>query len=248
MEKLKVILLGATGRVGPGIVEEYLENYFDQYDLILGFHKTKPEFNLEMRKIDLTDIKILKKAFAGIDVVIDLAANADEKSDFEELVKPNIVGVYNVLEAAKESKCKRVIFASSVHAIKGYSLDYEVKHDDIQKPLNFYGATKVFGEALCHVFSSKYGLSCLVIRIGAYVSNDQKERVCFTRDNYHYVITQRDLANLISKCVTASEKIKFGILAGISDNRKKNMDLKFSKDLVGYEPQDDVYKICEGMK
>lgn len=242
---MKALLLGATGRIGPSFIEEYLERFSKDFELILGIHKTKPKFDLETRQVDLKNIETLKKAFEGIDVVIDLAANADEKDEnFEDFIEPNIKGVYNVLEAARQAKCKRVIYASSVHAIKGYNLDYEVTEKDIQKPLNFYGATKVFGEALCHVYSTKYNLSCLAIRIGAYVDNEKKKTICNERENYHYIISQRDFAQLITKSVLAPKEIKFGILAGISNNKKKNMDLKHSKELVGYEPEDDFYEIC----
>ena len=56
------------------------------------------------------------------------------------------------------------------------------------------------------------------------------------------------MMQLIHKCVLAPENVKFGILSGISDNRKKNMDLEFTRKLVGYEPEDDAFEICEKIK
>ncbi len=247
-EKMKVILLGATGRIGPGLIEEYKEKYSKDYDLIIGIHKKKIDYGLETREINLSDVNKLKEAFKGVDVVVNFAANAKEQSEFSELIEPNIIGAYNVFEAAKEAKCKRVIFASSVHAVKGYPAGYAVKSDDVAKPLNFYGATKAFGEALCSVFSSKHGLSCIAIRVGAYVSNDLIKKVCFERETYDHVITQRDMAQLIHRCIIAPENVKFGILSGISNNKSKSMDLEYTKKLVGYSPEDDVFKICEEIK
>jgi uronate dehydrogenase len=135
-----------------------------------------------------------------------------------------------------------------VHSIRGYPLGYEVKNSDITKPLNFYGASKAFGEALCHVFSHKYGMSCLAIRIGAFVPDHQKEIVCHTRNDYDYVISQRDLMQLVHKCIIAPDEVKFGILSGISNNKRKYMDLEFTKNLVGYRPKDDAFEICEEIK
>ncbi|MBI2043254.1 NAD(P)-dependent oxidoreductase [Candidatus Pacearchaeota archaeon] len=247
MVKKKVLVLGATGRIGPGFLEEYFRNYRKDYELILGYHRTKPENNLESRKINLSDIESLKKAMKEIDVVVNLAANSNQNAEFSELIEPNLIGAYNVFQAALDSKVKRVVFASSVHSIRGYELGKEVKHDDVPKPITFYGATKVFGEALCHVFSEK-GLSCLAIRIGAYLPDKEREVVCYTRDFYDYVISQRDFAQLLSKCILAPEKIKFGILSGISNNKRKYMDLKFTKELVGYNPEDDAFEICEEIK
>ena len=243
-----VLFLGATGRIGPGLVEEYKKKYEKYYNLIIGYHNKKTDYGLESRKIDLSSIDVLKKAMEGIDVVINFAANSDPHSDFNKIFEPNILGAYNVFEAARISGVKRIIFASSVHAIKGYPLEYQVNHEDVPKPINFYGASKVFGETLCNIYSQEYGISCLAIRVGAYVSNDQMKVVCYARDVYHYVITQRDMMQLIHKCVLAPENVKFGILSGISDNRKKSMDLEFTRKLVGYEPEDDAFEICEKIK
>ena len=225
----KVLIIGGTGRIGPGFIEEYFEKYRKFYELIIGYHNTKPKYDLESRKVDINDMNILKKAMEGVDVVVDLAANSDQNAEFEKILQPNIIGAYNVFEAAQESKVKRVIFASSVHAIKGYDIDYLVKHHDLPKPLNFYGASKVFGEALCSVYSTKYDMSCLAIRIGAYASNDEKKVVCFTRENYYYIITQRDMAQLIHKCIVAPKEARFGILSGISNQKKKRLSERFSK-------------------
>ena len=248
MKRGNVLFLGATGRMGPSIIEEYLKNYRDYYDVILGYHHTKPRGGIKIRKADLSSISSLKKAMKNVDVVVNLAAKSNPEAEFEELIKPNLIGAYNVFEAARKSKVKRVIFASSVHSVKGYPLGSKILHDDFPRPPNLYGATKVFGEALCHVFSHKYGLSCLAIRIGAYVSDDKKKTICFTRENYDYVITQRDFMQLVHKCIQAPKKIKFGILSGSSDNKRKYMDLDFTKNLVGYKPRDDAYKICEEIK
>ena len=72
--------------------------------------------------------------------------------------------------------------------------------------------------------------------------------MCFTRKDYHYVISQRDMAQLLHKSIIANKKIKFAILSGTSKNRKINMDLKQAKKLVGYRPVDDAYKICKNLK
>ena len=180
MVKKKVLLLGGTGRIGPGLIEEYLNKYKSYYDLILGVHNKK---NLDKKiksvKVNLSDIKSLKRAMRGIKVVVNLAANSNVDAKFEDLVKPNLIGAYNVFEAAKQTKkVERVVFASSVHAVNAYPHSHKVLSKDKPMPLNFYGASKAFGEALCSVYSHKYNLSCLAIRIGAYVSNDQKTKIC----------------------------------------------------------------------
>lgn len=250
MMRKKVLLLGAAGRVGTGFSEEYLKNkdYQESYELILGVHsKTFKDDNFKIRDVSLEDIKSLKKAMRGVSVVINLAANPSPAAEFKDLIKPNLIGAYNVFRAALDAECDRVIFASSVHAVGGYEKNYEIKSEDAPKPLDLYGATKAFGEALCYTFSSKYGLSCFAIRIGAYSADEKIRSVCFSRKDYEHAISQRDMGQLIHKSIIASKKIKYGVLNGVSRNRKKDMDLKTTTKLVGYEPQDDVYEVCEGL-
>ena len=251
MKKLKVLLLGAAGNIGSDFIEEYLNNpnYNKHYDLILGIHRTKPKFKqFKTRKFTLDNQNSLKRAMKNIDVVVHLAANPSPKATFDELLTPNIKGIYNVFEAATASKVKRVVFASSVHAIKGYSIDKIVKHTDYPKPITIYGATKVFTEALAHNYAYNTKLSCIGLRIGAYTSNKDLNKMCFTRKDYHYVISQRDTAQLIHKSIIAKKSIKFAILSGSSKNKKRNMDLKYAKKLIGYNPKDDAFKICKKFK
>ena len=246
-----VILLGASGRIGTGFIEEYLnnKNYQKKYELILGIHNKKfRSKNFKVRHTLIEDIKTLERAFKGVDVVVNLAANPNPEAIFKDLIKPNLIGAYNVFEAARISGCKRVIFASSVHAVEGYGRGKQIKASDAPKPIDLYGASKVFGEALCYTFFSKYRLSCLAIRIGAYTSDDKIRTVCFSRQDYDHVISQRDMGQLIHKCIIAPKKAGYGILSGISNNTKKDMDLKLAKKIVGYKPQDNVYNLCKKIK
>jgi len=243
----KVLLLGATGRIGPGFLEEYKKNYSKYYEVVLGVHKKKVN-GFGTIKVNLGNVKSLKKAMKGVDVVVNLAANSNQNAKFEELLEPNIIGTYNVFEAAKETKVKRVIFASSIHAVKGYPKGYKIKSKDAPMPSDLYGASKAFGEALCFVYSNKYNLSCFAIRIGAYVSNGMEKTICYSRKDYGHVISQRDLGQLIHKSIIAPMKVKYGILHGISKDRHRHLDLEFTKKLVGYEPKDDAYKVCRAIK
>lgn len=248
MKRKKVLLLGATGRIGPSLIEEYLKEHQPDYEIIIGIHKKGEYYGLKTRKFNLTSIPVLKRAMKGMDVVVNLAAQSNPEASFEEVLEPNIIGAYNVFEAARQAKIKRVIFASSVHAIRGYKIGEKVRHNYVPKPTCFYGASKVWGESLCYIYSEKYNMSCLTIRIGAYVSNDLRQKVCLERENFDYVISQRDMLQLIHKCITAPKELKYAILAGISNNHNKYMDLEYTKKTVGYRPKDDVYKMCRKLR
>jgi uronate dehydrogenase len=251
MKKLKVLLLGPTGRIGKYFIKDYFTyKYNSSYDLILGMRDPSKlkDSGYEIRVADITDFESLKNAFNGIDVVLNLAGNANEKTEkFEELIKPNIIGTYNVLEAARLSNVKRVIMASSVHAVKGHEVNKIISETDAPRPENFYGATKAFIEAMCHVYYKKYNLSCLAIRIGAYVSDDLRQ-ILLTRQNNDYVISQRDMAQLFHKSILAPDKIKYAVLSGTSNNKNKRLSLESTKKLVGYSPEDDSYEMLEKVK
>ncbi len=246
---MKVLIIGLTGKrlnsIGPSFLEEYDKNYRDKYDLTVGINKT-PLSGYRTVKVNLSDLNNLMEVFSGFDVVINLAGNSDEKDqNFMNFIEPNIIGTYNVLEAAKRVGIKRVIMASSVHAIRGYSIGKNVKSADAGKPLNYYGATKVFVESMCHVYSATYGLSCFAIRIGAYISDSMLKIACPTRSNFDYIISQRDFAQLIYKSIFASKDLKFAILAGSSKSKNEYMDLNETKNLVGYSPIDEGYEMCK---
>lgn len=245
-KKMKVLLLGSSGVIGSDFIEEYKNNYSKFYDLILGVHKKSVDGGFEIRNVDLSDIESLKQAMKYVDVVVNLAANPSPAAEFKDLIEPNLIGTYNVFEAAKRAKCKRIIVASSVHAIKGYPEEKKVSEVDSPMPKTVYGATKAFTEALCSVFSKD--LSCFAIRIGLYLSDKQRETICFQREDYDYVITQRDTAQLIHKSIIAPLSLKYAILHGSSDNKTKKMTVELTNKLIGYEPQDDAFEICREIK
>ncbi|MEK6914991.1 MAG: NAD(P)-dependent oxidoreductase [Nanoarchaeota archaeon] len=240
----RVLITGLTGRIGKSFLYEYDEKYKDKYNLTVGINRT-PLSGYKTVKIDLTNLDYLTKVFSDFDVVINLAGNSDPIASFDSLIEPNLIGTYNVLEAAKRAGIKRVVLASSVHAVRGYTLGESFEMNLMVKPLNYYGATKAFVEAMCHVYAYSYGVSCFAIRIGAYISDEALKVACPTRSNFDYIISQRDFAQLIYRCIVAPDSVKFGILAGTSNNKNLYMDLEETKKLVGYEPIDDGYEMCK---
>lgn len=243
----KVLITGLTGKrvnsIGPSFLQEYDKKYSDKYDLTVGINKTPLE-GYKTVKIDLTNIESLTQIFEEFEVVVNLAGNSNEKtSNFNDLIEPNIIGTYNILEACKRAGVKRVVMASSIHSIRGYPFGSNVGMKDTPMPLNYYGATKAFIESMCHVYSQY--LSCFAIRIGAYISDEALKIACPTRSNFDYILSQRDFAQLLYKAIFASDDLKYAILAGSSNNKNNYMDIEETKKLVGYEPEDEGYEMCK---
>ncbi|MDD9963365.1 MAG: NAD(P)-dependent oxidoreductase [Gammaproteobacteria bacterium] len=203
-------------------------------------------------RADLADLEALRPAFDGQETVIHLAAKAGENYSWEELLQTNIVGTRNVLAAAREAGCKRVIFASSGATVAGWELEepYQalvegrygdaperwrlIRHDEAVRPRGVYGATKVWGEAFCRHVADSSPLSVLCVRIG-YVNAE--DRPVHPR---HFAVwcSQRDIAAAIERCVDAPPGLRFDTLFVNSRNRWGYRDLSHTEAVLGFVPQD----------
>jgi nucleoside-diphosphate-sugar epimerase len=247
-----VLLTGASGQIGSGFRDDYVAHYAGDYHLRLAVHNraklgSDDRFS-DVVELDITDYGSVERACRGVDVVVHLAASPDWRGDFcDELHRPNVIGAYHVFEAAKNACCRRVIYASSVHAIMGHAVDRQARETDAARPDTMYGVTKAFGEALCSSFAYESHLSCIAIRIGAYVPAGELERVTNSANPHllDIVITQRDMSQLIHRCIVAPDSVKYAIVHGVSNNRFNRLGLEETRALLGYEPQDDAFAISK---
>ena len=150
----------------------------------------------------------------------------------------------NIFRAAKDAGCRRVIFASSVHAIEGYPRDRQLTPDDPVRPRNMYGVSKCFGEAVAHAFAVAEGLPSVCLRIGAYEAGPRRER---GNSSYLSMFTSsRDLNSLILRSIEEPlpDAADGAVIAhATSDNRFKRPDLTKSRQVLGYAPQDDGFQL-----
>lgn len=239
-KKKKILITGAAGRIG-----RYLTQYLgEKYALVLTDNR-EPEqpAGLHFVKADLTDMAAMRALCVGVDTVVHLAADPRVHATWEELYPANIVGVYNLFEAAYEAGCRRIIFASSINAVSGYPQEIQIEDDVLPRPPNLYGATKVWGETIGSYYADQKGLSAICLRIGWVVAADREWQK--TENDYlSMATTYRDLAQLFSLCIAAPDELRFGIFNGISDNRCKRLDISKARAVLGYEPQDDAYVLA----
>ena len=234
----KVLVTGAAGNIGS----YFAEHSHPKYELILmereldeDAEKLKPFGQLVQG--DITDLERMKVLCAGVDMVVHLAADASPSATWDSVRDLNITGTYNTFVAAKAAGWRRVIYASSIHAVSGYPVDVQVKTSEPVNPGDLYGVSKCFGEALGRYMAEKENLSVIAIRIGAFqpVEAVRKESAVRMLDAW---VSQRDLNQLIQKSIDV-ENLKFAILHGLSDNQFKRLDISDARELVGYAPQDD---------
>jgi nucleoside-diphosphate-sugar epimerase len=246
-KRRKVLITGAAGRIGSDLARRFHR----RYDLRLMVRNNEKNLaRLEkfgkVVTAELADLARLKQVCRGIDTVIHLAANPDPMAVWSDLLEPNIVGVYNILVAAKSAGCRRVILASSVHAVTGYPVDVQVKAADPVNPGDLYGVTKCFAEALGRYMAEREGLSVIALRIGAYWT-----RAAAATNGSLQVMEQwvspRDLQQLIERCIE-TENLRWALFHALSGNRFNKLDLTEARELLGYAPQDDITRINPMLK
>lgn len=234
----KVLVTGAAGRIG----RSFAEKSHAKYDLRLMVRPGEDTSRIrdfgEVIEADLTDLEAVKRGSENIDTIVHLAAEASAFAPWASLLPNNVIGTYNVFVAAKAMGCRRVVFASSIHAVSGYPSDVQVKSSDPINPGDLYGVSKVFGEALGRYMAQQEGVSCIVIRIGAVASMEwaSHQRSLYLMDTF---LSYNDLQQLLERSVD-DERIEFAILHGVSDNRFKRMDISTTRTILGYEPKDDL--------
>ena len=199
----------------------------------------------EIVPLDVAAAATCRAACAGIDTVLHLAADPSPEAKWESSLLPNnIRGTVTVYQAARDAGCRRVVFASSVHAVMGYPPDETLADDAPPRPVNLYGASKVFGEAVAATFSAA-GLSGIAVRIGAYDAPWFHEHGG-PHDAMAYV-SPRDLNDLLLRCIETPD-IPYAIVAGISNNARKRFDLIQTRRLLGYAPRDDGVAVLKGVR
>lgn len=245
--KQKILLTGAAGGIGSAFLRAASENYlFRLADLKTAALSEAEKDGHEVITLDAADLEACQRACQGIDTVVHLAADPNPAADFYgSLLRNNIQGTYNIFRAAKDQGCRRVIFASSIQTVIGYPRDVQVHPGMPVRPLNMYGVSKCFGEAVAAYFAFAEGLSCIAIRIGAYDLNEEwRERLRQHPDllDLSGYVSARDLNQLLMRCVEI-EDVDFAIVHGISDNTFKRIDITSTRELLGYAPQDDAFAL-----
>ena len=234
----RVLLTGATGRIGASIFEAMREKYWFRL-AARRIEKMGDAGEHEKISLDVADLDACQEACRGIDTVLHLAADPSPASGFyESLLDNNIKGAYNIFRAAKDQGCQRVVYASSIQLIEGYPLDTQAGPDMPTKAVNMYGACKAFAESTAHYFAAKEGLSCLCVRVGNYQGNS--DSMVADARRLSAWISERDMNQLFERCIDV-EDLPYAILHAVSDNRFKRLDIRSTRELVGYEPQDNSF-------
>jgi nucleoside-diphosphate-sugar epimerase len=177
---------------------------------------------------------------------LHLAGNPDPSAVWRELLDANVIGAYHAFVAARAAGCRRIVFASSIHAVSGYPASIQVKTSEPVNPGDLYGVTKCFGESLGRYLAEQEGISFIALRIGA-VHSAERMREPDALPFADTLISYRDLDQLIHRCIDA-ENVSFAIVHALSGNQFNRLDISETRERFGYAPQDDFFASCPGLR
>jgi nucleoside-diphosphate-sugar epimerase len=260
---LRVLITGAYGLLGnllyarlaaqPGVYEVYglaKDTHPSERAAERAVYAIPPE---RLRLADLTDLAAVSQAVTGMQAVVHLAGDPDGRASWASVLPNNIIGTHNLFEACRQVGVQRVIYGSTNQVVLGYTRDeaYQalreerwadtapgapppIMHMQPARPLSDYACSKVYGEALAHMYAYTHGLSCLCLRIGWVLPDD---RVPYPRAQTLWC-SQRDIGQLFERCLTAPASLRFDIFFGQSANRHNLVDIQHARDVLGYAPED----------
>jgi uronate dehydrogenase len=231
-----VLITGAAGDVGTHLRNELAGRYQLRVSDIKPIRDLRK--NEKYVRADVSKLPDMLRATKGVDALVHLGAWPVE-GDWPLILSSNIIGAYNGFEAARRNGVKRVVFATSNHAVGFYRRDHTIDHNAQPRPDSRYGVSKAFGEALGALYAHKYGLEVLAIRIGNVNPEPlDKRRLAIW-------ISPRDIAQLVSIGIDHPE-IRFEIVYGISDNHRAWYDNSNAYRL-GYRPLDKSEAYAAGI-
>lgn len=187
----KVLVIGGSGFIGSFVVAELLKHPVKEVIIYDNFTRGKFDNisdSLEDDRCtvfpyggDVKDLDILDKAFEGVDYVFHLAAMwLLHCKDFPRTAfEVNIAGTFNVLEACVKHKVKKLIYSSSA-SVYGDAVEVPMSEDHPFNNTNFYGATKIAGEAMCTAFNDRYGLEVIGLRYMNVYGPGQDQHAVYT--------------------------------------------------------------------
>ena len=251
---MKILITGATGLIGSCLATRLPE--LGDYE-VSGLDIVGSDIGAfaEFAIADCFDLDAITPAFEGQDGVVHLAANAPVSTPWDDVLRNNISSTHNVYEAARRSGVKRVVFASSNHAVGNFELDepyasivrgdYSLVDEDPSeiplvdrsvpvRPDSDYGVSKVFGEATGRYYAEHLGLEVACLRIGTVNRDDAPTNI----RSLATWLSHRDLAQLVHLCLT--RPLRFEVFYGVSDNRWRFWDIEHAREVLGYDPQDDA--------
>ncbi|MBD8050524.1 NAD-dependent epimerase/dehydratase family protein [Limnohabitans radicicola] len=229
-----LLMTGAAGGLGQAMRQRLKANCS-----VLRVSDVSPmapaQADEEVVQADLADAAAVNALVAGCQAIVHFGGVSTEQP-WAPILQSNIMGAYNLYEAARIHGVKRVVFASSNHVMGFYRQGEVVDALSPPRPDGLYGLSKAFGEDLARLYFDRYGIETACVRIGSSFPEPKDRRMLATWMSYD------DLHRLITACLT-TPVLGHSIIYGTSDNSVSWYDNRLARH-IGYRPQDssDVFR------
>jgi uronate dehydrogenase len=222
----RVLITGAAGGVG-----KRLRRLLGSVYTLQLTDRTRPDDLGPDEQFVAADLAVageIDRAVAGVEGIVHLGAVSVERP-WDDILPANIVGSYNLFEAARRHEVQRIVFASSNHVVGFYPRARRIGTGALVRPDGYYGVSKAFGEALGALYAYKFGLRVTCLRIGNVADAPIDER------RLSIWVAPGDLVQLVRIGLEHPE-IRFEVLWGASDNARGWWDNERAFEL-GYKPR-----------
>ena len=223
----RLVVTGAAGIVGT-LLRGRLDHLAEEV-VLSDLADVETSGNEVSRPCDVTDLDAVCALLRGGGDVLHFGGQSVE-APFERILNANLIGAYNVYEAARLEGVRRVLFPSSNHAIGFHTRETKLDADSPVRPDTLYGVSKVYGEGLARLYWDKFGIESLIVRIGSCFPEPKDERMLATW------MSADDMVRLIERMVRAP-RLGCPIVYGVSDNEEVWWD-NGKAAYLGWRPQD----------
>lgn len=265
---MKILITGTSGRTGPTVVSLLARNYEIR---AMDLHHPPGLAADEFLFGDVTHPLDARRAVDGVEAIVHMGGRSgNHPIDPDNVLRVNIMGTYNILEAAREAGIRKIVYTSTECAL-GYAQarfrprqDFPIRYLPIDEehpdsPTSEYGLSKLLAERLCRGYSEGCGIQtfclrlCLVVNPDGYALHDLHHPTPEAWDNMWTVLDARDMAEAIRLCL-ANESLKHEVLyihSGVSATHIPTEELihrffpqvtQISPDLVGNAPLISIAK------
>ncbi len=226
----RLLLTGAAGGMG-----QVLRLGMRPFAQVLRLSDIKPlgtaQTGEECVPCDLADKAAMQALLSGVDAVVHMGGVSSE-APFEPVLEANIKGLFHLYEGARVNGVRRMVFASSNHAIGFHKQGEVIDSDCLKRPDSYYGLSKSYGEDLSRFYFDRYGIETVCLRIGSCFPEPVDRRMLITWLSY------RDLTELV-RCALFAPQVGHTIVYGVSNNRDKWWDNAKAAHL-GFVAQDNT--------
>ena len=232
----KIVLTGANGALGTQLRAPLSRMTEALVSTDLAESVGDLAANETYVKADVGDRDAMMALIEGADMVVHFGAISDE-APFDDIMHSNFVGAYNVWHAAHTHGVRRIIYASSIHAMGMYPKNVAINTTMPHRPDTFYGLSKCFAEDMASMYWDKFGLEAVCLRIYSASGPVGNARALGSWLSYD------DLIQLVEKSIT-TPITGFTIVYGVSNNDRCPVD-NSEAAFLGYRPKDNAEEFAE---